>query len=53
MSNGKRKPAARRSDDDYAPQRFSPWVRAFVWIFLVIFVFSVAGGILVLGGGNH
>ena len=48
----RRKRPARNNDDEYTPQRFSPWVRAFVWIFLVIFIFSVAGGILIIGGGG-
>jgi hypothetical protein len=35
-------------------ERRSLWLKVGVWIFLAIFVFSVAGGVVLVGGlGNH
>ncbi|HEV7178454.1 MAG TPA: hypothetical protein VGN11_01180 [Candidatus Baltobacteraceae bacterium] len=31
-------------------ERRSTWLKAGVWIFLLIFVFSVAGGVVLIGG---
>ncbi len=32
-------------------ERRSLWLKIGVWIFLAIFIFSVAGGVVLIGGG--
>lgn len=50
--SAKRKGGRRPANDEYEPQKYPAWVRIFVWVFLVIFIFSVAGGILIVGNGH-
>lgn len=38
---------SKRSPLSYRPSRRQGWLRVFVWIFLVIFAFSVVGGVVV------
>jgi hypothetical protein len=38
---------SKRSPLPYRPSRRQVWLRVFVWVFLVIFAFSVVGGVVV------
>jgi hypothetical protein len=37
-----------KGEERYRPSRFDFWKRLFIWVFIVIFVFSVAGGVMAL-----
>ena len=43
---------SKRSTAPYRPSRRQAWLRIFVWVFLVIFAFSVVGGVVVFGVGR-
>ena len=44
---------SKRSPVPYRPSRRQTWLRIFVWIFLVIFAFSVVGGIMIFGAASR
>ncbi len=33
-------------EERYRPSRFEFWKRLFIWVFIFVFAFSVAGGII-------
>ena len=37
-----------KDQERYRPSRFEFWKRLFIWIFIALFVFSVAGGVIAL-----
>lgn len=40
------KRSTRRREDVIRPSRFEFWKRLFIWVFIAIFIFSVAGGLI-------